>query len=189
MTRFSATSRIWVCIFPLVARPLGPHSPPTSLLSPKTVRIQALATFINPRPTGTGKPDRPPAFIFGHGLWNDLDLQAHINWIDEILAATTEQLPYLNDPAALWPRLVVTPNAAGRNKPDEWLVSQGNKALSIYEDSVRIEDGRRGIEHLGTFNMSVQANMYDGGHCDLRGNLIKAMMVMNWLNMVEVEKH
>lgn len=25
-------------------------------------------------------------------------------------------------------------------------------------------------------------------HLDLRGNLIKAMMVMNWLNMLEVEK-
>lgn len=75
----------------------------------------------------------------------------------------TEQLPYLKQEDAFWPRLVVTPNAAGRNKPDEWLVSQGNKALSIYEDSVRVEDARRGIEHLGTFNMSVQANMYDGG--------------------------
>ena len=116
---------------------------------------------------GTGKPDRPLAFVYGHGLWNDLDLQAHVNWIDEILQATTEQLPYLNDPDALWPRLSVTPNAAGRNKPDEWLVSQGNKALSNYEDSVRVEDGRRGIEHLGTFNMSVQANMYDGGYVQL----------------------
>lgn len=26
-----------------------------------------------------------------------------------------------------------------------------------------------------------------GRHLDLRGNLIKAMMVMNWLNMLEVE--
>lgn len=25
--------------------------------------------------------------------------------------------------------------------------------------------------------------MYDGGHCDLRGNLVKAMMVLNWLNV------
>jgi len=112
---------------------------------------------------GTGKPAKPLAFVFGHGLWNDLDLQAHLNWLDTILDATTQQQPYLAEPDALWPRLVVTPNAAGRNKPDEWLVSQGNKALSIYEDSVRIEDGRRGVEHLGTFNMSVQANMYDGG--------------------------
>ena len=25
-------------------------------------------------------------------------------------------------------------------------------------------------------------------HVDLKGNLIKAMMVLNWLNMLEVEK-
>ncbi|KAI9708900.1 MAG: hypothetical protein M1828_002572 [Chrysothrix sp. TS-e1954] len=134
---------------------------------------------------GPSKPERPIAFIFGHGLWNDLDLQAHTNWIDTILETIVGHNSYYARDDAFWPRLVVTPNAAGRNKPDEWLVSQGNKALSIYEDSVRIEDGRRGIEHLGTFNMSVQANMYDGGHCDLRGNLIKAMMVINWLNMID----
>jgi hypothetical protein len=138
---------------------------------------------------GTGKPARPIAFVFGHGLWNDLDLQAHLNWVDTLQDAMTSQLPYLAKEDALWPRLVVTPNAAGVKKPDEWLVSQGNKALSMYEESVRIEDGRRGIEHLGTFNMSVQANMYDGGHCDLRGNLVKAMMVMNWLNMIDVSQH
>jgi len=138
---------------------------------------------------GTHKPAKPYAFVFGHGLWNDLDLQAHLNWIDRILEVTQEQLEYLRTPGSLWPRLVITPNAAGVKKPDEWLVSQGNKALSMYEESVRIEDAKRGVEHLGTFNMSVQANMYDGGHCDLRGNLIKAMMVMNWLNMIETEKH
>ena len=27
-----------------------------------------------------------------------------------------------------------------------------------------------------------------GRHVDLKGNLIKAMMVMNWLNMLEVER-
>lgn len=112
---------------------------------------------------GTSKPAKPYAFIYGHGLWNDLDLQAHLNWVDTLLEVTQEQLPYLRNKDALWPRLVVTPNAAGVKKPDEWLVSQGNKALSMYEDSVRIEDAKRGIEHLGTFNMSVQANMYDGG--------------------------
>lgn len=105
---------------------------------------------------GTSKPDRPFAFIFGHGLWNDLDLQAHLNWLDTLLDATTRQQPYLAQEGALWPRLVVTPNAAGVKKPDEWLVSQGNKALSIYEESVKVEDAKRGVEHLGTFNMSVQ---------------------------------
>ena len=61
-----------------------------------------------------------------------------------------------------FPRLFVTPNAAGKEKPDEWLVSQGNKALMIFEESVRIEVGRRGVEHLGTWNMSAQSGKFDG---------------------------
>lgn len=30
--------------------------------------------------------------------------------------------------------------------------------------------------------------LWRNSHVDLRGNLVKAMMVMNWLNMIEVEK-
>ncbi|KAI9670742.1 MAG: hypothetical protein M1817_003852 [Caeruleum heppii] len=138
---------------------------------------------------GTTKPQKPYAFVFGHGLWNDLDLQATLNWLDELLALTTAQLPYLDAPKAFWPRLILTPNAAGREKPDEWLVSQGNKALMVFEEAVAIEAGRRGVEALGTWNMSIQSTKFDGVHLDLKGNLIKAMMVLNWLNMLEVEKH
>lgn len=111
---------------------------------------------------GTKKPARPYAFVFGHGLWNDLDLQATLDWLDAILDATTSQLPYLGESGAFWPRLFVTPNAAGREKPDEWLVSQGNKALMLFEEAVAIEAGRRGVEHLGTWNMSIQSNKFDG---------------------------
>lgn len=35
--------------------------------------------------------------------------------------------------------------------------------------------------------MSIQANKYDGVHLDLRGNLIKAMAIVNWLAMIDVE--
>jgi hypothetical protein len=137
----------------------------------------------------SSKPSRPYAFIFGHGLWNDLDLQATINWLDLILENIISVAPWLQvDPAStsslqgstkrpreregasgvstwqkgFWPRLFLTPNAAGKEKPDEWIVSQGNKALMIFEDSVAAELGRRGVEHLGTYNMSVQSNKYDG---------------------------
>ncbi|KAI4248404.1 MAG: hypothetical protein L6R40_000963 [Gallowayella cf. fulva] len=156
------------------------------------------------------KPTRPYAFIFGHGLWNDLDLQATLDWLDTILDVSVQQAPWLSSPAkssarsrpkpaaakrerskhgsGFWPRLFLTPNAAGKEKPDEWLVSQGNKALMIFEEAVREEVKRKGVEHLGTWNMSIQSNKFDGVHLDLRGNLIKAMMVMNWLNMLEVEK-
>ena len=158
---------------------------------------------------GVDKPTKPYAFIFGHGLWNvrskaslsilrsltkltiiqDLDLQATVNWLDQVLEMITTQLPYLAKRDAFFPRLILTPNASGRHKPDQWLVSQGNKALQIFEESVKSEAERRGIEHLGTWNMSIQANKFDGVHVDLKGNLIKAMMVLNWLNLVQVEKY
>lgn len=130
------------------------------------------------------KPERPYAFIFGHGLWNDLDLQATVDWLDEILEATLMKAPWLRTPSrskkqskdgknaelpaeagaggGIWYRLFMTPNAAGREKPDEWLVSQGNKALMTFEDSVRGEAAKREVEHLGTWNMSIQSNKFDG---------------------------
>jgi hypothetical protein len=75
---------------------------------------------------------------------------------------TVYQLPYLGKPETFWPRLFLTPNAAGKGKPDEWIVSQGNKALMLFEESVKVEANRRGVEHLGTWNMSIQSNKYDG---------------------------
>ena len=134
------------------------------------------------------KPAKPYAFIFGHGLWNDIDLQATVDWLDLVLDTISMQAPWLSPPSSqspsssdanknsraitnhhemkretgFWPRLFITPNAAGIEKPDEWLVTQGNKALMLFEEGVRVEAGRRGIEHLGTWNMSIQSNKFDG---------------------------
>ncbi|MCJ1319149.1 hypothetical protein MMC15_004482 [Xylographa vitiligo] len=206
---------------------------PSSLSCPAStvdVMIEQMIRFpIAPEELGrlrdllpSSKPSRPYAFIFGHGLWNDLDLQATLDWLDLILDTTVSSAPWLQTGYAsshsinsisnlaskrsrkgeqastriswlgkrqngFWPRLFLTPNAAGKEKPDEWLISQGNKALTIFEESVKEEAGRRGVEHLGTYNMSIQSNKFDGVHVDLKGNLIKAMMVLNWLNMLEVE--
>ncbi len=130
------------------------------------------------------KPTRPYAFVFGHGLWNDLDIQATLNWLDGILDHTRQAAPYLS--TSVWPRLFITPNAAGIRKPVNWLVSQGGKALMVFEESVRVEAARRGVETLGTWNMSVQATKYDGVHLDLKGNLVKAMGLVNWLSLLDV---
>ncbi len=126
------------------------------------------------------KPSRPYAFILGHGLWNDLDLQATLDWVDAIMDASVARAPWLAPFSApssshatshrrankrdsgFWPRLFLTPNAAGKEKPDEWLVSQGNKALMIFEEAVGEEVKRRGLEHLGTWNMTAQSNKFDG---------------------------
>lgn len=112
--------------------------------------------------SGPTPPKRPFAFILGHGLWNDLDLQATVDWLDSILETTVAELPFLSKHDAFWPRLMITPNAAGKEKPDEWLVSQGDKALMMFEENVKIEVERRGVEHLGTWNMSAQSNKFDG---------------------------
>lgn len=134
------------------------------------------------------KPARPYAFVFGHGLWNDLDLYATVNWLDGILEHTKQKAPYLAEKHAVWPRLIVTPNAAGTLKPDQWVQSQGDKALQIFEHDVGMEAAERGVEHLGTWNMSIQTDKFDGVHLDLKGNLVKAMAVVNWLAMIDVEK-
>ncbi|RMZ81531.1 hypothetical protein DV737_g2498, partial [Chaetothyriales sp. CBS 132003] len=135
------------------------------------------------------KPRRPYAFILGHGLWNDLDVQATTNWIDAISAHTLAHAPYLAAAAenpARWAQLLVTPNAAGVKKPDQFILAQGDKQIQLFEHSMRLEASRRGIDHLGTWNMSVQSDKYDGVHMDLKGNLIKAMAVLNWLAMLDV---
>ncbi|CAD6585535.1 MAG: hypothetical protein ASARMPRED_002185 [Alectoria sarmentosa] len=125
------------------------------------------------------KPSRPYAFIFGHGLWNDLDLQATLDWLDTILDTMLSQAPWLSPSSSMsssgssishkrerdkgfWPRLFLTPNAPGKDKPDEWIITQGNKAIMIFEESVGIEVRKRGLEHLGTWNATVQSNKFDG---------------------------
>ncbi|RDW56444.1 hypothetical protein BP5796_13193 [Coleophoma crateriformis] len=124
--------------------------------------------------------NKPTAVIFGHGLWNNLDVSMTLQWLDIIAEAITHVI------GSRWSGLFVTPNAAGKQKADEWLVSQGNKALMVFEEEVGMGARRRGIENLGTWNMSIQASKYDGVHLDMKGNLVKAMMVMNWLNLLEV---
>ena len=132
------------------------------------------------------KPAKPYAFIFGHGLWNDLDLQITLDWLDLVLDTIGGSAPWLSD-QTLYPRLILTPNASGKEKLDEFLVTQGNKALQLFEEGVKSQTDRRGVEHLGTWNMSIQANKFDGVHLDLKGNMVKAMMVLNWLDMIDVD--
>jgi len=138
------------------------------------------------------KPKKPYAFIFGHGLWNDLDIQATLNWLDGIVEHTLDQAPYLanvnrHHGSSIWPRLFIPPNAAGIQKPDEWLVSQGDKAIMGFEENMRVEAEKRGVDTMGTWNMSIQASKYDGVHLDLKGNLVKAMGLVNWLNLIDVD--
>ncbi|KAJ2989213.1 hypothetical protein NUW58_g3587 [Xylaria curta] len=136
------------------------------------------------------KPGSRQAFVLGHGLWNNLEIDKTKAWVETVIGAIDSKLRLLPRLRASrhggnLPILLLTPNAAGDKKPDEFLIAQGNKALVRFEHAMAREAARLRIDHLGTWNMSIQANLYDGVHMDMRGNLLKAMMVVNWLNLLE----
>ncbi|KAI0487609.1 hypothetical protein F4859DRAFT_263551 [Xylaria cf. heliscus] len=135
-------------------------------------------------------PSSRKAFILGHGLWNNLEIDKSKLWLDTVIKVIDSKLRFRTHLRTTrqgknMPILLLTPNAAGDKKPDEFLVTQGNKALVWFEHTMAAEAARQRIDHLGTWNMSIQANLYDGVHMDMRGNLLKAMMVVNWLNLLE----
>jgi hypothetical protein len=152
----------------------------TTFLVEQIVRYPVPPEEIDRLKTSVGTPTKKlKAFIFGHGLWNNLELQKTVNWMDVVLGTI------VNTTGSDWHGLFVTPNAAGKEKPDDWIVTQGNKALMLFEEGVKLEAEKRGLEHLGTWNMSIQSNKFDGVHLDMRGNLVKAMMVLNWLSLID----
>ncbi|KAI1324901.1 hypothetical protein F5Y16DRAFT_401904 [Xylariaceae sp. FL0255] len=149
----------------------------------------------------TGPSSKRKAFILGHGLWNDLEIDKSKAWLNTVITVIEGKMQFRTrlkaPPTDLkrnsrngneqqhMPVLLVTPNAAGELKPDEYIVTQGNKALIKFEHAMAREASRLRIDHLGTWNMSIQAHLYDGVHMDMRGNLVKAMMVLNWLDLLE----
>lgn len=155
------------------------------------------------------RPEKPIAFVFGHGLWNDLDVQATVNWLQGILEVIYQKATYLrpenlpveaagSESDRTQPMahiLFMTPSAAGVLKDDRYILSQGDKALQVFESSLHTlihrADGlfyAKGMEHMGTWNMSIQMDKWDGVHLNLRGNLLKAMGVVNWLSGIAAER-
>ncbi|KAI0015206.1 hypothetical protein F4780DRAFT_773700 [Xylariomycetidae sp. FL0641] len=177
---------------------------PVSLICPKIIpewstdiRIEQMVRYPIPEEernrlkTSIDKnPLQRKAFVLGHGLWNNLDIEQSTAWLDTVLNTIDSQLRLRtnlrsHNARKNLPVLLVTPNAAGERKPDEWIISQGNKALVRFEHAMARQAEKRRIDHLGTWNMSIQTSLYDGVHMDMRGNLIKAMMVLNWLKLLE----
>ncbi|KAI1263823.1 hypothetical protein F5Y18DRAFT_418131 [Xylariaceae sp. FL1019] len=131
---------------------------------------------------------KPKAFVLGHGLWNNLEIGQSKAWLGTVISAIDSKLKLRDRYASEhknMPILLITPNAAGDKKSDQYIVTQGNKALVKFEHAMGREAARKSIDHLGTWNMSIQARLYDGVHMDMRGNLMKAMMVLNWLDLLE----
>lgn len=70
------------------------------------------------------------AFVLGHGLWSDLDVQTSLKWVDTVMTLIKAGLADGTREPQSPKALLVTPNAAGKQKPDMFLVKQGNKVRS-----------------------------------------------------------
>lgn len=135
------------------------------------------------------KPAKPHVFVYGHGMWNGINTTATSGWLDQVNGALKYQMPWLNGRRAFFPRLVVTPNAAGDAKPKQFVETQGNVALKKFEREVAALVKPQGMDHLGTWNMTVQTTSPDGTHAGMRSVLTKAMMVLNWLDTIDVSEY
>ena len=76
------------------------------------------------------------------------------------------------------PILWVGPNAAGHLKPPEQILAQGNGALWHYTLETMREARAMQLDALGMYNLTLQANSWDGSHYGQRVGLVQAMMVM-----------
>ncbi|KAL9052879.1 MAG: hypothetical protein Q9162_005105, partial [Coniocarpon cinnabarinum] len=103
------------------------------------------------------EPPKPHAFIFGHGLWDSLNVTATQLWLTQLQTYIQTRHPHLAASSAFFPRLFITPNAAGPEKHEQFIVSQGNKALVNFEMAMgKWVSERRMGDHLGTWNLTIQ---------------------------------
>ena len=75
------------------------------------------------------------------------------------------------------PFLWVGPTAAGHLKPPGKILSEGNNALWHFTVEMGKEAGKRGCDALGMYNMTLQAQSWDGSGYGTRVALVQAMMV------------
>lgn len=77
------------------------------------------------------------------------------------------------------PILWVGPNAAGHLRPSGQILTQGSNALWHYTLETMKEAKARQLDALGMYNLTLQANSWDGSNYGLKVGLVQAMMVKN----------
>ncbi|KAK9329310.1 hypothetical protein V1520DRAFT_343758 [Lipomyces starkeyi] len=125
--------------------------------------------------------DRPIALVYGHGHHNDLDIQATSGWLTSIQRTISERM----SKGVRRAQLFVTPGSSGPSMYDLDVLRHGHKALSLFETGMADVCRGKDIDVLGTYNATMQTTIHDGKHSDIRGNLLKVMMVLNWLDKVD----
>lgn len=144
----------------------------------------------------SGDPDayKPIPVIHSLSLATSLSWSKAVDSMDEwvtLADASGRNIPIL------W----VGPNASGHLKPPGQILTQGNSALWHYTLETMREAKARQLDALGMYNLTLQANSWDGSNYGQKVGLVQAMMVrrlrvqgssivnviqvINWLSRVE----
>lgn len=113
---------------------------------------------------------KPVPIIHSLGLSTSFQWQSATDSMDEWLTiadGSGRNTPFL------W----LGPNAAGHLKPPGKILQEGNNALWHYTVEMGKEAVRRGVDNLGLYNMTLQAQSFDGSGYGERVMVTQAMMV------------
>jgi hypothetical protein len=89
-------------------------------------------------------------------------MNSTVAWIKEIQSGIKSKLAYLDEPDAFFPQLFMSTHAPGDKKAEKYIERQGIKATSLFEKAVAAEAPLLGIDHLGTWNLTIQSDVPDG---------------------------
>lgn len=139
---------------------------------------------------------KPIPVIHGLSLSTSLSLAAATSSMDEWVSIA-------DDSGRNVPFLWIGPNAAGHSKPPGQVASGGHNAVWYYTLDTAREAKSRQLDTVGMYNLTIQANSWDGSNYGLKIGLVQAMMVsrfgiviteqpiadfrkvVNWLSRVE----
>ncbi|KAK9382161.1 uncharacterized protein V2V93DRAFT_366620 [Kockiozyma suomiensis] len=124
------------------------------------------------------RDSNPVAFIYSHGF----DLEIATTWLAHARDALVPCIPR----AVTLHEIFLTPGASGPQVSNSKLATHGLQATQRFENGMRERARTVGFDVLGTWNATVQTRFLDDGlHNGVAVNLLKAMMVVNWLELVE----
>ncbi|KAK9448564.1 uncharacterized protein V1518DRAFT_417564 [Limtongia smithiae] len=127
------------------------------------------------------KTAKPVPIIFQQGLSHGFNWDKTTKVMDVILEQANKHEPNPNHRPILW----IGASSAGHLKPPGAIIEQGNNALYHFNVEMTKRAHDRGFDVLNLYNLTLQADSYDGTRYGQDVSLVSAMMVINWLSRIE----
>ncbi|KAK9462507.1 uncharacterized protein V1516DRAFT_161265 [Lipomyces oligophaga] len=131
--------------------------------------------------TNYHKTSKPVPIILQQGLSHAFNWDKTTKVMDTILQTVEKHEPNPNHRPFLW----LGPTSAGHLKPPGAIIEQGNNALYHFITELTKRAHDRNFDTLNLYNLTLQAESYDGTMYGQEVSLTTAMMIINWLSRVE----